>query len=429
MRQNLLREIQSLHGLGASIKNAGSIGEVLQAAAESLARLLPCDRVTLIEINPGERKVGLFAGGGAGKAEVVTSVTFDELQEGLSGWVLREGKSALSPKGTPDPRESPSVQNRRKATHCGAIVVVPLTMAGDTFGTLTAIHKESDPDFTEADVATIELFASYCAVVIQNARHYEALKKTTREVEALNVILQKRNALKDNLFSILAHDLRGPLGNSVMLMEALLDESGLAPDLRELVSVGHEASHQTYNLLENLLSWVRSQIDETPADGEPLVVRATLDTVVDWLLPQGVRKGVSITVDCPDGLSVRADVRSFETIIRNLVSNALKYSRPHSRIDVRAKVGEGLEVEVEDHGLGIPADKVAYLFGGKKQHSNPGTEGESGNGLGLMFCSDLAHSMGGHLEVESVEGQGSLFRLVLPATSTAKGLPALKEKT
>jgi len=107
----------------------------------------------------------------------------------------------------------------------------------------------------------------------------------------------------------------------------------------------------------------------------------------------------------------------FETIVRNLVSNALKFSPQDSSVTLRGRAVEGsVLVEVIDQGTGIPPEKIARLFQGQKVDSSMGTIGERGNGLGLMFCFDLARSLEGRIEVESVVGQGSTFRLVQPDT-------------
>lgn len=402
--------------MGASLESFDSIEALLRAAADSVARLLPCDRVALIEFDRTRRAVGFFAGGGPGQHQVVTTVSYDELQQGLSGWVMTHGKPALSPKDTPDPRETPEVRRRRRETNCGSILVVPLRMAGQVCGTMTAINTVDQPDFTPEDTVVTEFFANYCAVVIQNARHYLQLKKTNDEIEALNAVLHQRHVMKDNLLTILAHDLRGPVGNTALILDEILGEHGLSDDLSQLAHLGSQAAHQTYDLLENLLTWVRSQVDGTPAALHPVVVRDVLEDVRSWLQAQASRKRLRFAVHCPEFLTVVADLGALGTIVRNLGSNAVKYSSPEGEVVLSAReVPGGVCLEVQDFGVGMTPGVVQKVFSGKKVASHPGTSGEMGSGLGLMFCRDLTQTLGGNLDVETAPGQGTTVRLTLPA--------------
>lgn len=416
MHHNIVEEIRALHQLGASLESSASVEVVLSAAAEAVARLLPCNRVSLIEIDNDSRKVGFFAQGGYGGSQIVTSVGYGELAQGLSGWVLQNGKSALSPKGTLDPREAPEVHQRRVQTNCGSIIVVPLKVGSRTLGTMTAINAVQEPDFTSEDVSLMEMFADYCAIVIQNARTFLQLKASHQEVDSLNKALQRRDSLKDNLFTILAHDLRGPVGNTALILDMVSDQIGSHEELGEILKLGSQSAHQTFNLLENLLSWVRSQIEGVEVLQVQVVIREVLENVIGWLAPMATKKGVRIFLDCPGYLGLKTDQATLETILRNLLSNAIKYSGVGSQILVRSRSeSDRILIEVEDFGSGMPQEKVAKLFGRTKMDSQRGTSGEPGNGLGMMFCTDLAASIDGRLEAESVVGEGSTFRLVLIA--------------
>jgi PAS domain S-box-containing protein len=255
------------------------------------------------------------------------------------------------------------------------------------------------------------------------AGYFGFLRDVTQRVELEEELrlkakkLEEQNAMKDRLFIILAHDLRGPVGNLTTLLHFIADQPMDTPDFRALLDEGRKSSSQTYNLLENLLGWVRSQIDEVVALRVRLVVFHTLVAIQDWLEPQAKAKRIRIRVDCPKRLTVLTDERMFETIVRNLVSNAIKFSPHGGLVILKGSTREGkIIAEVIDEGTGIPPEKVARLFQGQKVDSSLGTCGERGNGLGLMFCMDLARSLEGTLEVDSVVGEGSTFRLVLPDT-------------
>lgn len=267
---------------------------------------------------------------------------------------------------------------------------------------------------------------------VDNALRHRPLPPLEREVLALygrtlSTLIQRRqyeevtdkyrrqNELKDKLFTILAHDLRGPIGNLSVMLGMACDQPMDSSDLHEILSESRQAALRTYNLVENVLGWVRSQIEEVAALRERIPLRRPLVAVQIWLEATAKAKGVRLIVDCHESLSVVGDERMVETVVRNLVSNAVKYSPRGSMVILRGRSDHGhLMVEVVDEGVGMPPDKVVGLFGSRQNKSQPGTSGEGGNGLGLMFSADLAKTLGGHLEAESEVGKGSTFRMVLP---------------
>jgi two-component system sensor histidine kinase/response regulator len=333
---------------------------------------------------------------------------------GLSGWVLRGGLPALSLKGTPDQRESAEVQARRHETNCGSILVVPVRSSDRLLATITAINLPEEPDFTDDDVETMMVLAFSTAMLIENAKVQADLQLSRDMSEVSLAQHSEQNDMKDKLFTILAHDLRGPVGNLSVLLGVVSETEMSVEELREVVQEGHRSATQTYNLLDNLLGWVRSQMDEVRVLHTRFLAVKSLVPVQLWMEPQAKMKQITLTLDCPEALTVAADQRMFETIIRNLVSNAVKYSHENSTITIRGKpIGDAVAIEVEDRGEGVSPEKLKELFGRRTVASTLGTQGERGSGLGLMFCADLARALGGHLEAESTVGVGSTFRLVL----------------
>jgi PAS domain S-box-containing protein len=149
----------------------------LQTVVDSVAEALPADRVTLVVVDLGAQEVLHFVKGGPGAGQVI-SVPFDELQEGLTGWVMREGMPALSPAERPDPRENPAVQRRRAETNCGDIIVAPLAYRDEVLGTLTAIRRPDEPSFAQPDVNLLTAIASQAAIGIENVRLVLGLEAT-----------------------------------------------------------------------------------------------------------------------------------------------------------------------------------------------------------------------------------------------------------
>ena len=226
---------------------------------------------------------------------------------------------------------------------------------------------------------------------------------------------QEQNALKDNLLAVLAHDLRGPVGNLGMLLKHVCDQPTLPEDLRPLLTKGQTSAFKALDLLDNILDWIRGQIQEVSALKERFPVRRSLDSVREWHEGTAQGKGIEISVVCLESLTILCEGRALETIVRNFVSNALKYSSRGSVVVIRG-VGMPGEVwiEVEDQGVGMSAERLEDLFSHRQAESVPGTSGETGSGLGLLFCGDLARSLGARLEAQSLPEKGTTFRLVVP---------------
>jgi|GEM_PF-341241 len=182
--QGALRRADALYQAGRSLINFENVEDVLSAVAEGVASALPADRVSVITFDLDHEAVTHFVAGGPGK-EAIDLVPFEELQVGLSGWVLERLQPALSPSQTPDPRESPEVQQRRAETDCGAIVVVPLLYQNRILGTMTAINRRDQPDFTQEDVDLMMAMANQAAAAIRNAQLFEEMQSYLDETEAL----------------------------------------------------------------------------------------------------------------------------------------------------------------------------------------------------------------------------------------------------
>jgi len=253
----------------------------------------------------------------------------------------------------------------------------------------------------------MQVFANICAVVIENTRLLMRLRESERA-------LQEENDLKDRLFAVLAHDLRGPIGNLRSLLTMLsehLEESEL---IHDLVPLGVQSADRTFALTENLLTWIRGQIKGVPLPSQRLSVAELLKPVQQALELPAAEKRITIRTEIASALALETEPNTVQTIVRNLVSNAVKFSPPGSEVVVSAE-RDGPEVifEVRDTGTGMTEDQLAGLFRGHPVNPYLGTNGEKGNGLGLMFSSDLAKTVHGWLEASSQVGKGSTIRLIV----------------
>ena len=244
-------------------------------------------------------------------------------------------------------------------------------------------------------------------------------KRAEEEIQLKNEQLHQANAEKDKFFSIIAHDLRGPfqplLGFTRMLAE---DLPKLRQDeIQKMALSMRSAANKLFDLLENLLEWSRMQrglINFEP--GSFFLLPKISESLV--LVQHAIaEKGIEIRYDVSEDLRVFADGNMFESIIRNLVSNALKFTAPRGNISIIARSAgdHWVEIKVNDTGIGMNKEIVENLFRLDTNTNRKGTEGEPSTGLGLIICKDLIKKHGGKLWVESEEGKGSTFYFTLPA--------------
>ena len=185
LTQAAIAETEVLYQLSSSLIAFEDLESLLQAVVDGVADMLMANRVLLTTVDLEQREVVQFVKGGIGAANVSDDIDFEEVWDGLGGWVLRELEPVLSLKGDPDPRESLALQQRRQAQGIGAIVVVPLRYQNRTLGTLTAINRIEDADFSQKDVSLMEAMANQVASAIQNVRLLERVQRSLAETESL----------------------------------------------------------------------------------------------------------------------------------------------------------------------------------------------------------------------------------------------------
>lgn len=241
-------------------------------------------------------------------------------------------------------------------------------------------------------------------------RQKEALEKQKRELIELN-------ATKDKFFSIIAHDLRSPIATLISLSEMLRTDIDLltVDETHEILASLHDLSKNHLKLLDNLLQWARMQTGRMEPAPEKFNLAVIIEEVIGFYKVTAYEKQVNLVSTAEGDISVFADKNMIRTVLRNLVSNALKYTAMEGIVVVGFKpLSERVEVYVRDNGLGIPAEMVDKLFALDKNFSTVGTANEKGTGLGLILCKEFIEKNGGSIYVTSERGLGSTFRFTLP---------------
>ncbi len=237
------------------------------------------------------------------------------------------------------------------------------------------------------------------------------------KVEDSEKKLLKINADKDLFISILAHDLKSPFNNLLGLSELLAENSRtFDPDKIQNLAIGiNKSARNTYNLLDELLIWANAQSGKFPFKPQKLNLEAVLLNCLELLNPFIQAKGIIFKQYFPTGATIFADQYMLNTILRNLISNAIKFTHKGGQITVTAeKTASAITISVSDTGVGISSDLVNNLFALSRTYSTDGTEKEKGSGLGLFICREFVEKHQGKIQVESIVGQGSIFSFTLP---------------
>lgn len=228
--------------------------------------------------------------------------------------------------------------------------------------------------------------------------------------------LNDLNILKDRLISVLAHDLRAPLSTLRGLFTLLEDDSLTQQQFLEMIPQALKKLEYTSDFLDTLLFWINSQMDNFERGSKNFMVKEIVDNEVDNYTEQAAEKGITLIGDVPDDIVVSADPDSIRIVIRNLITNAIKFTRKNDTISISAMHTDGnqIQISVKDTGIGMPEKQLNKLFKSKVD-SGTGTNNESGTGMGLLFCKDLIEKSNGKIWVTSEPGKGSEFLFILPA--------------
>lgn len=229
--------------------------------------------------------------------------------------------------------------------------------------------------------------------------------------------LAELNATKDRFFSLIAHDLQNPVYAIISLVDFLEhNHRNFTPDeLTSFVNQINLSAKGIYNLLENLLDWAKVQTGKVEIQKEQVNLPRIIVNVLEHFRPQYTEKNITFKFDPQVDCQVYSDVRLITTVIRNLVSNAIKYSYPNTSVQIALTLGEGkVCVTVKDFGTGISRRQQEQLFRIDNQHRSFGTNQEQGSGLGLVLAKDFTEMLGGTISVSSSLNKGSTFSLCLP---------------
>lgn len=249
--------------------------------------------------------------------------------------------------------------------------------------------------------------------------HQISLIHAQKTIENQTEELKKTITGRDKLYSVIAHDLRSPIASIRMVMEVLINgisKDSIDPDMYELLIMANRLTDDSFTLLDNLLKWTKSQTGRLNNVFQDDVDIMNLVTgVVEVLRGVGKLKNISIDLKGATSRSARLDIDMIKTALRNLISNAIKFSYDNSVVEVVVKEEEDkVVIDVIDTGAGISSEKQNLLFKTDTHFTSFGTGNEEGSGLGLLLCNEFVKRNGGKLWFKSEEGKGSIFSFYIP---------------
>lgn len=279
----------------------------------------------------------------------------------------------------------------------------------------------SKGDFTQRIDFMGDFSDAFNSMVADLQRAREELVNANDELHVKNEELSKYSAMRDKMFSIIAHDLRNPIGSAVALMNMMTDEQMGMEDSEKIASIPllRDSFQSSYELLENLLLWARNQLGSMTCSPEMIGVSGIAERVCLLLSGMATGKSIELITEIEPGLTVYADKNMFDTMVRNLVSNALKFTSAGGKIHITGCQCEDNTATlcVRDNGVGISPENMMRIFRqDEESFTTYGTKNEKGTGLGLNLCHEFVERNGGRIWVESEVGVGSAFYFTLPVT-------------
>ncbi len=271
------------------------------------------------------------------------------------------------------------------------------------------------------EIGEIELIA-VSRNIDERKRADEKLIAAKEKAEKNEVELRELNAIKDKLFSIIAHDLRSPFNHILSFSELLIEnvKDLEITETEKYLGIINSSANHTLILLDNLLNWAKSQTGKIYFNPEKLFFSNVILEIIELKKSIANSKKISLNYFSSDEIEVYADENMLKTILRNLISNAIKFTNSGGKIDIYAITitePKQVEITISDNGIGMSEDIKDKVFSIGAQISQTGTANEKGSGLGLILCKEFIEKHGGKIWVESKLGKGSDFKFTLPLNS------------
>lgn len=401
-------QLQASHEVGQQVTSVLELNDLLNAVVELLQARFGYYFVSLWLLNEAKDQVVLHAGlGRDGYAPIEPGFFLDvNTPHSIIAGTAKNGQAYrandvstdeqfLAAEALPDTRSE---------------IALPLQTGQEIIGVVD-IQSERLARFDDEDQQVLQTLTNQIAIAIRNARLYELEKEL--------------NADKDKFFSIISHDLRNPfnvlLGNAQLMFE--MTDQLSKQDIQEMSRSIFNQAKAAHRLLENLLTWSRLQRGRIEYDPASVNLQKLAGNTIALLQGAAKQKQITLKQTIDESIVAEADKDMIDLVIRNLTSNALKFTPEGGQITLSAqnvpsddKDGNWIEININDTGVGISQEDLDLLFKLEHHHTTPGTAQEQGTGLGLILCREMVEKNGGKIWIESEVGQGTTVKFTLPAS-------------
>ncbi len=399
-------ERQVIYEISQSVTITYDLNELLKFIHHSLRKVLFADNcfVALHDKNTGLFSFPYYAD------QFDTTPEPIEMPKSCTAYVFRTGNPLLI---TPALLHQLIEQNEVElvGSPSPSWIGVPLKTPNGTIGVWVLQNYEKENVYSEYDIQFLDSVGSQIAMAIER-------RQAEIEIKQQNEDLLKLNATKDKFFSIIAHDLRTPfngfLGLTKLMVEDLPDLS--TEKIHEFAVSLQRSATNLYRLLTNLLQWAQIQQGAIPFNPEVIQLDLVVAESIAMIQESAKNKDIELHNDISAGLVAFADRNMLQTVIRNLVSNSVKFTGKGGKVYISARINSDnrAELSIKDLGIGMSPEMVNNLFRIDVKTSRRGTEGEPSTGLGLLLCKEFVEKQGGSICVESKAGIGSTFYFTLP---------------
>ncbi len=408
-------QLETSNQVGQQITSILELEALLTAVVESIQTKFGYYFVGVWLFNEAKDKVILQAGLGRESKQYLEPGSTIELTTSATvmAWVAQNKQVYRVENGSTDPKFM--ILEALPDTH--SEINLPLIVGQEMLGVLD-IQSDQVAGFDDEDQQLLQTLANQIAIAIRNARLYKLEKKLNKD--------------KDKFFSIISHDLRGPFGSllgNAQLMKELIDELS-KQELKEMSQSMYNQAQAAYNLLSNLLTWSQLQQGRIKYNPVSINLHQLAEDTICLLNEIAHNKKVQLSQTIEPGLCAYADSSMVDIVIRNLTSNAIKFTPTGGLVTLSAShqndlsseqdETEWIEVAVCDTGVGINQKNIDKLFKIDIHHTTTGTNLEKGTGLGLILCQEMVGKNGGRIWIESEKDKGTMVRFTIPANAHLK---------
>ncbi len=398
-QKSLLRLVE----LSVTLNSTLDLDELLQLITATATELLGCEAASILLYDEQNPRLYFAAATGSDPSRLAEIPV--PIESSLAGTIFRTSQPIILNNAGQDPRHYSLVSDHIKFK-VSSMLGVPMPIKDRTMGVLEAVNK-SEGEFTAGDVAILSVIAAHAAIAINNAR---MLKATQQALEKVKVT----NQIKSNFLALASHELRTPL--SVIMGYASFLQEGASAEATGHVNHVMSAAMQMRSILDQMNNLTLLQSDGMEMRQMKISIQSILNFALDEIKYSAARRDMRLVLDFQDEpIYVYADPEKTALAFVNLLNNAIRFSAEESEITIGAVQQEKqVLVWVQDHGIGIPADKLQKVFEEFYQIEPPHTRHYGGLGIGLTIAKGLIETQGGKIWAESDgEGQGSTFRVTL----------------